>query len=172
MSDECPQIARSFPADCSQIARIFAYGAFGQAFDADYMTDDIGDSDDYVSQVMSKVASMLSISAGKQVSVAMTIEKLRAEIQSDTLYKYFWQTLAGEVQTVKYVGEAIYNYLKDSLTVSESELILYKGSRFLVPRVLRPGLLKALHIGHPGVLSMILRAKETFWWSGLKQDIV
>ena len=44
------------------------------------MTDDIGDSDDYVSQAMNEVASMLSISAGKQVSVAMTIEKLGADV--------------------------------------------------------------------------------------------
>ena len=69
------------------------------------MTDDIGDSDNYVSQVMHEVASMLSISAGKQVTVAMTVEKLGAEIRSDTLYKYLRQTLASKVQTVKYVGE-------------------------------------------------------------------
>ena len=31
------------------IARIFAYGAICPAFDADYKTDDIGDSDDFVS---------------------------------------------------------------------------------------------------------------------------
>ena len=72
----------------SRIGRIFAYGAFGPACDADYMADDIEDSDDYVSQAMSKVASMLSISAGKQVSVEMTVEQLRAKIQLDTLYKY------------------------------------------------------------------------------------
>ena len=57
------------------------------------------------------------------------------------------------------------------MTVSDSGLILYKGSRFLVPRLLRAGLLKALHIGHPGVLSMVMRAKETFWRPGLKEDI-
>ena len=110
------------PADCPQFARrllgFFAHGAFRQAFDADYRTDEIGDSDNYVLQAMSKVASMLSISAGKQVSVAMTVEKLGAEIWSDTLYKYLRQTLAGKVKTVKYVGElAIYNYHKDNLTV-------------------------------------------------------
>ena len=98
------------------------------------MTYDIGDSDNYVAQAMHEVASMLSISAGKQVSVAMTVEKLGAEIRSDTLYKYLRQTLASKVQTVKYVGElAIYNYHRDNLTVSDSGLILYKGSRFLVP---------------------------------------
>jgi hypothetical protein len=40
----------------------------------------------------------------------------------------------------------------------------FKGSRFLVPEVQRPGLLKALHTGHAGVVSMITRAKEAFWW--------
>ena len=114
---------------------------------------------------------MLSISAGKQISVEMTVEKLRAEIQSDEQYKYMRQTLAGKVPTI-YVGDlAKYNYHRDNLSVSEGGLILYKGSRFLVPKTLRAGLLKALHMGHPGVLSMVLRAKESFWWPGLKDDI-
>ena len=161
------------PADCPQFSQIFAYGAGGPAFDADYLTDDIGDSDDYVLQAMYEVASMLSISVGKQVSVAMTVEKLGADIQSDTVYKYLRQTLAGNVQVAKYVGElAICNYHKDNLTISDSGLIMYKGSRFLVPKVLRAGLLKALHCGHPGLLSMVLRVKETFWWTNLKEDIV
>ena len=38
--------------------------------------------------------------------------------------------------------------------------------------MLRAGLLKALHSGHPWVLAMLMRAKETFWWPNLKGDIV
>jgi hypothetical protein len=79
-SHSARSLPADLPADDQQVARIFAYGAYGPAFDADYMTDDIGDLDDYVSQAMHEVASMLSISAGKQVSVAMTVEKLGAEI--------------------------------------------------------------------------------------------
>ena len=72
-----------------------------------------------------------------------------------------------------FVGKlAKYNYHRDNLTVSDNGLILYEGSRFLVPQVLRAGLLRALHMGHPGVLSMVMRARETFWWPGLKEDIV
>ena len=37
--------------------------------------------------------------------------------------------------------------------------------------MLRPRLLKELRSGHPGVVSMLLRAKESFWWPGLKHDI-
>ena len=62
--DECP------------MARIFAYGATCPAFDADHKTDDIGDSDNFVAQSMCEVASILRISAGKQISVAMTVDKL------------------------------------------------------------------------------------------------
>ena len=72
----------------------------------------------------------------------------------------------------KSVGElSVYNYHKDNLTISPDGLIMYKGSRFLVPKVLRPGLLRALHSGHAGVVSMLLRAKECFWCPGLKLAI-
>ena len=47
-----PADAHNLPADCPQFARIFSYGAFGPAFDVDYLTDDIGDSYAYVSQAM------------------------------------------------------------------------------------------------------------------------
>ena len=55
--------------------------------------------------------------------------------------------------------------------MSENGLLLYKATRFVVPNNLRPGLLKALHVGHPGMLSMVLRAKDSFWWPGLTGDI-
>ena len=40
----------------------------------------MSDSDDYAGQCMLEVAAYLSLSAGKRVSVAMTTDKLRAEI--------------------------------------------------------------------------------------------
>ena len=71
-----------------------------------------------------------------------------------------------------FAGElAKYNYHRGKLSVSESGLILYKSTRFLVPKNLRPGLLRALHVGHPGTLSMASRAKDSFWWPGLTADI-
>ena len=49
---------------------------------------------------------------------------------------------------------------------------MYKGTTFLVSKVLRAGLLKALHSGHPGVLVMVMSAKETLWWPNLEGGIV
>ena len=54
---------------------------------------------------MFEVASMLSISAGKQVSIAMTVEKLKAEIKLDSVYKYLRQMVASGIQVAKYVEE-------------------------------------------------------------------
>ena len=117
--------------ECPQFVQIFAYGANCPAFDADYLNDNIIESDDYVSQAMLEVASMLSISAGMQVSVAMTVEKLKAEIQSDSVYKYLRQTVAGSIQVSKYVGElAVYNYHQDNWTTSPGGLIMYKTNCF------------------------------------------
>ena len=66
----------------------------------------------------------------------MTVDKLREEIQSDDLYKYLRLTIAGNVRISKYIGElSVYNYHKDNLTLSPDGLIMYKGSRFLVPKV-------------------------------------
>ena len=96
--------------------------------------------------------------AGKQISVAMTVEKLAREIQSDEHYKYLRQKVAGKVQTI-YVGEIAKE--NHNMFVSERGLVMYKGSRFFQPKVLRAGLLKALHMGQPRVLSMVLWAKES-----------
>jgi hypothetical protein len=96
-ADMPAELPADFPADVPDECPAFAR-CTGPAFDADHMTDDIGDSEDYVSQAMIEVASMLSVSAGRQVSVAM--EKLGAEIRSDTLYKYLRQTLASGVHTL------------------------------------------------------------------------
>ena len=87
-------------------------------------------------------------------------------------YKYIRQVIDGTVNIAKFEGKlSVYNYHRDSLTVSPEGLLMFKGSRFLVPETLRPGLLKALHTGHAGVVSMITRAKEAFWWPGLKPAI-
>ena len=55
--------------------------------DAYVHDEDLVDSDDYVAQSLSEVAAYLSISAGKRVSVAMTVGRLKEEIESDEAYK-------------------------------------------------------------------------------------
>ena len=152
--------------------QIFAYGAYSPAEDAEVLGEEPSDSDDYVGQCMVETASYLSISAGRRVSVAMTVDKLKREIELDISYKYICQVINGSVKIAKFVDNlAVLNYHRDNLTVSPEGLVMFKGSRFLVPQTLRPGLLKALHSGHASVGSMMERAKEVFWWPGITPDI-
>ena len=82
----------------------------------------------------------------------MLQDKLRKEIQLDESYKYIRQVVNGTVKIAKFEGNlAVLNYYRDRLTVSPEGLVMFKGTRFLVPEVLRPGLLRALHSGHAGV---------------------
>ena len=91
----------------------------------------MSDSEDYAGQCMLEVASYLSLSAGKRVSVAMTTDKLRAEIQLVESYKYIRQVVNGTVKIAKFVGDlAVYNYHRDRLTVTPESLVMFKGSRF------------------------------------------
>ena len=53
---------------------------------------------------MLEVAAYLSISAGKRVSVAMTVDKLREEIKLDESYKYIRQIVNGTVKIAKFEG--------------------------------------------------------------------
>ena len=90
--------------------QVFAYGANSPSSDPEVQNDGQIDSDDYVHQALSEVAEYLSISAGKRISVAMTIDKLRQEIQSDADYKYLRQTIIGEIKLDKLIGElSVYN---------------------------------------------------------------
>ena len=77
-----------------KVAQLFAYGENCPAFDADQQVDNTSDADNYICQAMNEVASVLSLTAGRNISFAMTIEKLQREIQLDDEYKYFRKVVA------------------------------------------------------------------------------
>ena len=90
------ELPRDAQSDYASVAQIFAYGARTPACDADVHDEELLDSDDYAAQCLLEVAAYLSISAEKSVSVAMTVARLREEIQSDELSKYLRKTIVGE----------------------------------------------------------------------------
>ena len=52
-----------------------------------------------------------------------------------------------------------------------SELILIDGIKFLVPSTARKFILGEIHKGHPGIVRMTNKANETYFWSGMNNDI-
>ena len=121
--------------DCyPYFAQIFAYGASTPSDDAEVGEDGCMDSDDYVGQCLLETAAYLIISAGRRVSVDMTVDRLKEEIKSDVSYKYIRQVVDGSVDIGKFEGKlSIYNCHRYNLTVGPDGLIMFKGSRFLVP---------------------------------------
>ena len=75
-------LPRDAQSNYPNVVHVFAYVAQSPSEDADVHDEESLDSDDYVAQSLSEVAAYLSISAGKRVSVAMTVDRLREEIQS------------------------------------------------------------------------------------------
>ena len=58
---------------------------------------------------------------------------------------------------------------RDSLSRVDGVILL--GDRIVVPRALRPNILKALHAAHQGVSIMCARASESVFWPNISADI-
>ena len=56
------------------------------------------------------------------------------------------------------------------LLTTVNGVVLYKG-RVVVPSVLRPQALQALHRAHQGETGMRLRTNKSMWWPGINTDI-
>lgn len=59
-----------------------------------------------------------------------------------------------------------------SYKIFQSELCFYKntllrGNRIVIPKQLRPTILRAAHEGHPGIVSMKKRLRTKVWWPGI-----
>ena len=96
------------------------------------MLDRIGDAENNINQALGEVASVLSMSAGRNISIAMNFEKWQKEIQFDKIYKYVREFVA-ERQPQVFTGEAAkFNYHWGDLSVSENGLLLYKATRLVI----------------------------------------
>ena len=110
-----PPIVLPTDACYPNVVQIFAYGAESPSEDAEVHGEETLDSDDYVSQCLLETAAYLSILAGRRVSVAMTVDKLREEIKSDDSYKYIREVIDGTVNIAKFEGKfSVYNYHRDN----------------------------------------------------------
>ena len=55
--------------------------------------------------------------------------------------------------------------------IYESDGFLYVGERLIIPHALRKQILQKLHMGHLGVQKCTERARKSFFWPGLSNDI-
>ncbi|CAL8106515.1 unnamed protein product [Orchesella dallaii] len=60
--------------------------------------------------------------------------------------------------------------VRDNLTTHDD--IIFMGSRMLVPKTLRPAVLKVLHKSHQGQVRTLRRARQSVFWPGITNDIL
>ena len=49
--------------------------------------------------------------------------------------------------------------------------VIMRGNRLLIPKKLRPSILRAGHAGHPGTDSMLRMLRSSVWWPGITKDV-
>ena len=77
----------------------------------------------------------------------------------------------GWPRSKKALPEDLKEYWKHKSVVSESEGIVLKDQRILVPIAVRSTILKKLHQGHPGIEKNRNNRKKPVFWPRINKDI-
>ena len=90
--------------------------------------------------------------------------KTNPELQSSSYHGNKW--MAGHKTSSSYRGKTLLD-----LQVSTMDGLLFKGTRLIVPKVMRPEMLRQIHKSHLGIVKCRQRAKEVLFWPGMSVDI-
>ena len=112
-------------------------------------------------------AQILATSATRRVLVT-SWEDVKLAAISDELYAQLLNALhSNRDDWPDTLAE--YKRFRNDMT-SVDGVVLFKG-RIVIPAVLRPQTLQALHSAHQGETSMLLRTNEAVWWPNMSADI-
>ena len=112
-------------------------------------------------------ALVLATSATRR-SLVVSWDDLKTAAISDEPYSEPLHALHSNTETWTESIAEYKKYRQDVTTVDG--VILYKG-RVVVPKVLRPQALQALHLTHQGETGMTLCTQEAIWWPNITSDI-
>ena len=100
------------------------------------------------------------------------MEQLHDACIDDTDYRLLARTIQnGWPERSRSVPASLKEYynVRDELSVEDD--LVFRGQRVVVPRQLRAEYIDILHAGHPGIESAMLRAKNTVFWPGMRDDM-
>lgn len=101
-----------------------------------------------------------------------THRKVKNASQTDQTLQVLMSTvLQGWPEHRRDTPTAIHSYwnYRDEITAQDG--VLYRGSRVIIPRTMRPDMLKKAHENHQGAEATIRRAKDVLFWPGMNGDI-
>jgi hypothetical protein len=61
--------------------------------------------------------------------------------------------------------------VQSEVTTTANGRVLLRGTRTVIPLSLRTAVLDLAHEGHPGIVRMKQRCRETVWYPGIDKDI-
>jgi hypothetical protein len=64
-----------------------------------------------------------------------------------------------------------YASVLDELSISSAGILVLRGTRIVVPKTLRPQVVRALHAGHAGITKTLLHARQRYSWPYMANDI-
>jgi hypothetical protein len=100
------------------------------------------------------------------------LSRVREEIEKDSHLKQLKEIIAtGWPEKRADCPAYLHGYwnFRDELGVEDG--IILKGDRIIIPKSMRPEILKQLHYAHQGVEKCRLRAKAAVFWDGITKDI-
>ena len=99
---------------------------------------------------------------------AITLPMLREHTKTDKVLA----TLLEDVKAGRLSGELKQTEYKNCFEeLSMQDGILMKGDRLVIPNSLRPDVLEAAHMGHPGKDGMLRQLRKSTWWPGMTRDV-
>lgn len=108
----------------------------------------------------------------RMVASGTTIELLKASAAADIQYQLLRRQIAiGWPPVSADVPGAIKEFATVADELIESEGLVFKGDRVVVPRDARAEILRRLHSSHIGVNACIRRARESVFYPGITADI-
>lgn len=102
--------------------------------------------------------------------LAVTPEQLQ-ELQSTSREDLELQAVVQAVREGNWLKPGVSEYAPVKDELSTDGVLVFKGARIVIPRVLRSKTLQQLHTPHQGIEATRRRARETVYWPGLNGQI-
>lgn len=129
-----------------------------------YLQDPVED-DVELELVVHSIAKHLAVSQEKQ-------NKIKEETSKDESLKEILRYIKqGWPKNKQGVSELAKPYWKFQSEITESDGLIFKGERLLIPVTLRKEILNQIHAGHQGIEKCKIRARSVVYWLGINQDI-
>jgi hypothetical protein len=112
------------------------------------------------------VKSVLSSQEG------ITSHEFQSAVEKDTVLQTVRQFVKGKWPNAKSIRQDIKPYfrVRHCLHVTSDDFLVLNEKRIVVPAQMRDKLLRLAHDGHPGIVRMKRKLRQSYWWPGMSSE--